>query len=194
MGRHVDRLQRPPRSRPTSRHDCPSRSLATRIAATTHAIVLIDRCQELLEVANAEVDFNYVLAPRIREVGRQQTNPNRPNKLERPPLVTQIRSTDPSRCGGLPCKSKAQIEFTVRKALTRPTSRPRRPAPGRPAPPARPTASIFRPPPTPPVEAAESGGVRTDLVNLIRGQIATGTYDTPEKMDIAMERLLDQMG
>ena len=44
------------------------------------------------------------------------------------------------------------------------------------------------------VEAAESGGVRTDLVNLIRGQIAAGTYDTPEKMDIAMERLLDQMG
>jgi negative regulator of flagellin synthesis FlgM len=44
------------------------------------------------------------------------------------------------------------------------------------------------------VEASEGGRVRTDLVNLIRGQIAAGTYDTPEKMDIAMERLLDQMG
>ena len=44
------------------------------------------------------------------------------------------------------------------------------------------------------VEASESGRVRTDLVNLIRGQIAAGTYDTPEKMDIAMERLLDQLG
>lgn len=42
--------------------------------------------------------------------------------------------------------------------------------------------------------AAESGGVRNDLVNLIRGQIANGTYDTPEKMDIALERMLDQMG
>lgn len=44
------------------------------------------------------------------------------------------------------------------------------------------------------IEAAESGHVRTDLVNLIRNQIAAGTYDTPEKMNAAMERLLDQMG
>ena len=44
------------------------------------------------------------------------------------------------------------------------------------------------------IEAAESGRVRTDLVNLIRGQIAAGTYDTPEKMNAAVERLLDQMG
>ena len=44
------------------------------------------------------------------------------------------------------------------------------------------------------IEAAEGGRVRTDLVNLIRSQIAAGTYDTPEKMNIAMERLLDQMG
>jgi negative regulator of flagellin synthesis FlgM len=44
------------------------------------------------------------------------------------------------------------------------------------------------------VKASEAGGVRHDLVNLIRGQIASGSYDTPEKMDIAMERLLDQMG
>ena len=51
-----------------------SRSHATRIAATTHAVALIDRRQELLEVVRAEVDFDYVLVPRIREVGRQQTN------------------------------------------------------------------------------------------------------------------------
>ena len=44
------------------------------------------------------------------------------------------------------------------------------------------------------IEAAEGGRVRTDLVNLIRNQIAAGTYDTPEKMNVAMERLLDQMG
>jgi negative regulator of flagellin synthesis FlgM len=44
------------------------------------------------------------------------------------------------------------------------------------------------------IEATEGGRVRTDLVNLIRGQIAAGTYDTPDKMNAAMERLLDQMG
>jgi negative regulator of flagellin synthesis FlgM len=44
------------------------------------------------------------------------------------------------------------------------------------------------------VKASEAGGVRHELVNVIRSQIAAGTYDTPEKMDIAMERLLDQMG
>lgn len=43
-------------------------------------------------------------------------------------------------------------------------------------------------------KASEAGGVRQDLVNLIRGQIASGTYDTADKMDIAMDRLLDQMG
>ena len=43
-------------------------------------------------------------------------------------------------------------------------------------------------------KAAESGGVRNDLVNLIRGQIAAGTYDTPEKMNAALERMFDKMG
>jgi hypothetical protein len=66
--RDVDRLPRWQRAWPTSRHDWPSRSLATHIAATTHAVVLIDRRRELLEVVSAEVDFDYVLAPRIREV------------------------------------------------------------------------------------------------------------------------------
>jgi negative regulator of flagellin synthesis FlgM len=44
------------------------------------------------------------------------------------------------------------------------------------------------------IAATESGKVRTDLVNLIRGQIAAGTYDTPDKMNAAVERLLDKMG
>jgi negative regulator of flagellin synthesis FlgM len=42
--------------------------------------------------------------------------------------------------------------------------------------------------------AAEVGGIRQDLVNTIRSQIAAGTYDTPDKMNLAMERLLDQIG
>lgn len=44
------------------------------------------------------------------------------------------------------------------------------------------------------MKATETGGIRHELVNMIRSQIAAGTYDTPEKMDIAMERLLDQLG
>jgi negative regulator of flagellin synthesis FlgM len=43
-------------------------------------------------------------------------------------------------------------------------------------------------------QATESGQIRTGLVNDIRAQIAAGTYDTPEKLDIAMERLLDEIG
>ena len=43
-------------------------------------------------------------------------------------------------------------------------------------------------------KAAEAGDIRTDLVNSIRSQIAAGTYDTPDKMDLALSRLLDQIG
>jgi negative regulator of flagellin synthesis FlgM len=44
------------------------------------------------------------------------------------------------------------------------------------------------------IQAAESGGVRQDLVNSIRAEIAAGTYETPEKLDAALERLLDEIG
>jgi negative regulator of flagellin synthesis FlgM len=44
------------------------------------------------------------------------------------------------------------------------------------------------------VEAAESGGIRQDVVNRIRAQIAAGTYETPDKLDVAVERLLDEIG
>ena len=44
------------------------------------------------------------------------------------------------------------------------------------------------------VRAAESGEVRHELVNQIRDQIAAGTYETPEKLDIALDRLLDEIG
>ncbi|MDO4576244.1 MAG: flagellar biosynthesis anti-sigma factor FlgM [Planctomycetia bacterium] len=36
-------------------------------------------------------------------------------------------------------------------------------------------------------------GIRVDLVNRIRQEIAAGTYDTDEKMNIALERLLDNL-
>lgn len=36
-------------------------------------------------------------------------------------------------------------------------------------------------------------GIRYDLVNRIRAEIAAGTYDTEEKMNIALERMLDSL-
>lgn len=34
-------------------------------------------------------------------------------------------------------------------------------------------------------------GIRMDLVNRVRAEIAVGTYDTPEKMEIALQKMLD---
>jgi negative regulator of flagellin synthesis FlgM len=42
-------------------------------------------------------------------------------------------------------------------------------------------------------QVAESGEIRQDLVNEIRAQIAAGTYETPGKLDAALERLLDEI-
>lgn len=44
------------------------------------------------------------------------------------------------------------------------------------------------------IQASESGAVRIDLVNQIRAQIASGVYETPGKLDIALDRLLDEIG
>jgi hypothetical protein len=35
--------------------------------------------------------------------------------------------------------------------------------------------------------------IRTDLVERVRREIAEGTYDTPEKFHIALERLLNRL-
>lgn len=37
-------------------------------------------------------------------------------------------------------------------------------------------------------------GVRTGLVNRLRGEIANGTYDSADKLDVALDRLLDEIG
>jgi hypothetical protein len=34
---------------------------------------------------------------------------------------------------------------------------------------------------------------RPDLVRRVRAEIAAGTYDTPEKWDLALDRLLDRL-
>jgi negative regulator of flagellin synthesis FlgM len=44
------------------------------------------------------------------------------------------------------------------------------------------------------MHAAESGEVRQGLVDQIRAQIAAGTYETPGKLDKALDRLLDEIG
>jgi len=43
-------------------------------------------------------------------------------------------------------------------------------------------------------QPGEVSGIRQDRVNAIRAQIAAGTYETPEKLDAALDRLLDEIG
>ncbi len=42
--------------------------------------------------------------------------------------------------------------------------------------------------------AVEGGDLRADLVSQIRAQIADGTYETPDKLNAAVARLLDEIG
>ena len=42
-------------------------------------------------------------------------------------------------------------------------------------------------------QIAGNGEIRIDRVAEIRRQIADGTYETPEKLDAALDRLLDQL-
>ena len=43
-------------------------------------------------------------------------------------------------------------------------------------------------------QAQQVPEVRQARINSIRAQIAEGTYETPEKLDVAIERLLDEIG
>jgi len=42
--------------------------------------------------------------------------------------------------------------------------------------------------------AESSGEIRFDLVNRIRSEILAGTYETPEKLDTALEKMLAGIG
>jgi len=42
--------------------------------------------------------------------------------------------------------------------------------------------------------AREVPGIRQDLVDRIRSEIQAGTYETEEKLNIALDRLLDEIG
>jgi negative regulator of flagellin synthesis FlgM len=39
----------------------------------------------------------------------------------------------------------------------------------------------------------DSGAVRTDLVERVRNEIAAGTYETPERIDAVVDRLLPEI-
>jgi negative regulator of flagellin synthesis FlgM len=43
------------------------------------------------------------------------------------------------------------------------------------------------------VQQAETAGIRQDVVNRVRSEIAAGTYETPAKLDVALDRLLDEI-
>ena len=43
-------------------------------------------------------------------------------------------------------------------------------------------------------KTSSTNNLRMDRVNDIRAQIASGTYETPEKLEAAMARLLDEIG
>jgi anti-sigma28 factor (negative regulator of flagellin synthesis) len=42
--------------------------------------------------------------------------------------------------------------------------------------------------------ADAAADIRLDRVNAIRAAIADGSYETPEKLDLALERLLERLG
>jgi negative regulator of flagellin synthesis FlgM len=43
-------------------------------------------------------------------------------------------------------------------------------------------------------EVHQMPDIRQDRVDAVRQQIADGTYETPDKLDAALERLLDEIG
>jgi len=43
-------------------------------------------------------------------------------------------------------------------------------------------------------QAQDLPDIREDLVARVRSEIASGSYETPERMDMALERLLDEIG
>jgi hypothetical protein len=44
-----------------------------------------------------------------------------------------------------------------------------------------------------PVDPPQERPIRWELVERVRREIASGTYDTDEKMDLALERLMKQL-
>jgi anti-sigma28 factor (negative regulator of flagellin synthesis) len=47
--------------------------------------------------------------------------------------------------------------------------------------------------PLPTAQTPQEADIRHDLVARIRAEIAAGTYETPEKLSIALERMIDDV-
>lgn len=46
---------------------------------------------------------------------------------------------------------------------------------------------------TAPTESTSSAAPRLDLINRIRSEILAGTYETPEKLDAALDKMLESL-
>ncbi len=57
-----------------------------------------------------------------------------------------------------------------------------------------PTRSIFPRPPASPSRSVNCPNVREERVEAVRLQIAEGTYETSDRLNAAIERLLDEIG
>ena len=55
------------------------------------------------------------------------------------------------------------------------------------------TTQLSAPPSDVTFSGVKVNGIRTDLVNRVRAEIAAGTYETPEKMEIALEKMLGDL-
>jgi negative regulator of flagellin synthesis FlgM len=44
------------------------------------------------------------------------------------------------------------------------------------------------------IEASQGDDIRSDLVARVRSEIAAGTYETPDKLNAALDGLLDELG
>ena len=55
------------------------------------------------------------------------------------------------------------------------------------------TLAVEEPAPPPRTRKRAPRKIRTELVSRVRAEIAAGTYDTPDKFQAALERLLERM-
>ena len=78
-----------------------------------------------------------------------------------------------------------------------PMSAPHRPAPMQPAGPPSSSYGVDQLDLSPEIEfvaqVRDLPDIREDRVAAIRAEIARGTYETPEKLDVALSRLLDEI-
>jgi negative regulator of flagellin synthesis FlgM len=89
------------------------------------------------------------------------------------------------------------IYGTAHVHAAQPLAPPHRPAPAQPAAPANSSYGVDQLDLSPEAEfvaqVRDLPDIREDRVAAIRAEIARGTYETPEKLDLALSRLLDEI-